>query len=222
MTPVSAVLFDLYGTLLTYGNMREAFALWHRDLAIAIGEAGGRVGIQTVARNCEHFFSQSITGDLKYTAYEERLFLLAKECGITPTLEWIKKTAATSMDNWQSKISLNPEAIPVLQALRAQGIRTGVISNFDHHPHVYKVLHQTGIFHELDAIIISGEVRLKKPDPQIFFFALEKLNTTATKTLFVGDDPDKDICGAQAIGMQTRLFQNGASLSEILSPLEVS
>jgi putative hydrolase of the HAD superfamily len=222
MGSVSAVLFDLYGTLLTYGNMREAFALWHRDLAIAIGEAGGQVSIQTVAQYCNHFFSQIITGDLKYTAYEERLFLLAKECGITPPLEWIKKTAATSMDNWQSKISLNPEAIPVLQALRAQGIRTGVISNFDHHPHVYKVLQQTGIFHELDAIIISGEVHLKKPDPRIFFFALEKLNTTANKTLFVGDDPDKDICGAKAIGMQTRLFQNGASLSEILSPLEVS
>ena len=222
MGSVSAVLFDLYGTLLTYGNMREAFAFWHRDLTTAIVEAGGHVSIQTVARNCDHFFSQIITGDLKYTAYEERLFLLAKECGITPTLEWIKKTAATSMDHWQSEISLNPEAIPVLQALRAKGIRTGVISNFNHHPHVYKVLQQTELFHELDAIIISGEVRLKKPDPQIFLLALKKLNTTATKTLFVGDDPDKDICGAKAIGMQTRLFENGASLSAILSPLEVS
>jgi len=222
MIPVSAVLFDLYGTLLIYGNMCEAFALWHQDLTTAIVEAGGLVDLQTVARNCEHFFSQSVTSDLKYTAYEERLFLLAKECGITPTLEWIKKTATTSMNNWQSKISLNPEAIPELQALRAKGIRTGVISNFDHHPHVYKVLQQTGLFHKLDAIIISGEVRLKKPDPQIFRLALEKLNTAATKTLFVGDDPEKDICGAKAIGMQTSLFQNGASLSAILSPLEVS
>ena len=49
MYKVSAVLFDLYGTLLVYGNMSHAFSLWHRDLALAIRKAGGNVNEKKVA-----------------------------------------------------------------------------------------------------------------------------------------------------------------------------
>jgi putative hydrolase of the HAD superfamily len=220
MYSVSAVLFDLYGTLLIYGDMRHAFALWHEDLTSAIREAGGNVDTEMVSQYCETFFSRPITQNPELTAYEERLFLLAGDCGVTPSSDWIKKTAATSMDRWQGEISLHPEARSLLQTLRIRNIRTGVISNFDHHPHVHKVLEETGLSHELDAAIISGEVRLKKPDPRIFNLALTALNVSASKTLFVGDDPLKDIRGAEDIGMQTCLFQNGESLAILLPLIE--
>ncbi|MBS7390671.1 MAG: HAD family hydrolase [Fibrobacter sp.] len=72
-----------------------------------------------------------------------------------------------------------------------------------------------GLLKILDAVIISGEVHVRKPDPEIFKIALERLGTKAEETLFVGDDPERDIRGATSVDMQTYLFQNGSSLFDI-------
>jgi putative hydrolase of the HAD superfamily len=220
MYKVSAVLFDLYGTLLVYGNMSHAFSLWHRDLALAIRKAGGDVNEKKVAALCRGFFSWKIPENPEFSAYEERVILLAEQCGITPGAAWVKETSATSMDGWQTEVTLHPGALPLLKELRAKGIRTGVISNFEHYPHVRKVLAGTGLYQVLDATIISGEVHLKKPDPRIFELALQKLSAKAPQALFVGDDPQRDVNGAKSIGMQTWLFTNGAPLAPLLPQLE--
>src|SRR5574344_2483648 len=53
------------------------------------------------------------------------------------------------MDGGQTEVTLHPEALPLLKGLRERGIRTGVISNFEHYPHVRKVLAGTGL-HQVD------------------------------------------------------------------------
>ena len=220
MYKVSAVLFDLYGTLLVYGNMGHAFSLWHRDLAHAIRKAGGNANEKKVATLCRGFFSWKIPERPDFSAYEERVILLAEQCGVTPDTTWVKETSATSMDGWQTEVKLHPEALPLLNALHSKGIHTGIISNFEHFPHVRKVLENTGLSKVLDASVISGEVHLKKPDPRIFELALQKLSAKAPDALFVGDDPLRDVNGAKSIGMQTWLFTNGAPLATLLPLIE--
>jgi len=59
-----------------------------------------------------------------------------------------------------------------------------------------------------EAIIISEEVGLAKPDPRIFLLAVEKLRLPAYEILCVGDNPVSDIGGAQQAGLDTCLFMD--------------
>lgn len=44
---------------------------------------------------------------------------------------------------------------------------------------------------------------LRKPDPAIFRRAADELSVIPEACLFVGDDPERDVLGAAAVGMRT-------------------
>ncbi len=54
-----------------------------------------------------------------------------------------------------------------------------------------------------DKIITSEEVGVKKPNPKIFHFALEKSNAKVEESIMIGDNFEADILGAKNIGMHT-------------------
>jgi HAD superfamily hydrolase (TIGR01509 family) len=54
-------------------------------------------------------------------------------------------------------------------------------------------------------IIISAEVRVAKPDPEIYRMMLEKIDLIPERTLFI-DDFIENIDGAKAVGMHALLF----------------
>jgi putative hydrolase of the HAD superfamily len=64
-----------------------------------------------------------------------------------------------------------------------------------------------------DAIITSVDVGWRKPSPKIFKRALQALNVLASETVFVGDELDHDVEGAQKVGMRTILL-NKSSIKE--------
>jgi putative hydrolase of the HAD superfamily len=53
------------------------------------------------------------------------------------------------------------------------------------------------------SVVISEEVGVEKPDPEIFRRALAATGLAAEEVLFVGDDPQRDVAGAQGAGMRT-------------------
>ena len=54
-----------------------------------------------------------------------------------------------------------------------------------------------------DAIFVSGEIGAPKPKPLIFSRALAWAECEAVEALFIGDDPERDVGGASALGMAT-------------------
>lgn len=91
-------------------------------------------------------------------------------------------------------------AKPLLEALKRQGIMIGFISNG-----FARV--QRGKYKSLeldnysDVLVISEEIGCAKPDPKIFHFALDLLNTKSSETLMVGDSLSIDGVGARSVGM---------------------
>lgn len=59
----------------------------------------------------------------------------------------------------------------------------------------------------LDCIVISGEAGASKPDATIFRIAAARLGIELHRILMVGDDPQRDILGASAVGMRTALLK---------------
>lgn len=53
-----------------------------------------------------------------------------------------------------------------------------------------------------DVILVSEWEGMKKPNPQIFINALEKLNVEPSESVFIGDHPENDVKAAQNVGMK--------------------
>jgi putative hydrolase of the HAD superfamily len=88
-----------------------------------------------------------------------------------------------------------------LSALRAQGIRLGIVTNGRAQGQRTKIA-QLGIRPYLSAVIISEAVQIEKPDPRIFARALAEVGCQASQARFVGDHPVNDVLGAAAAGLR--------------------
>lgn len=60
-----------------------------------------------------------------------------------------------------------------------------------------------------DAIVIAGDIGIRKPEPEAFHAILKKLGVAAADALMVGNSVGGDIGGAQAVGMQAVLIDRG-------------
>jgi HAD superfamily hydrolase (TIGR01549 family) len=65
------------------------------------------------------------------------------------------------------------------------------------------------IEHRFAAVVISGEVGVAKPDARIFRLALDKLRLLPENVWHVGDDPDTDVAGAKAAGLNAVWLNRG-------------
>ena len=86
----------------------------------------------------------------------------------------------------------------IWQSLRQKGTRIGVCSNLvlPYGPPLLAALPDAP-----DAVVLSYEAGLIKPDPAIFRLVCERLERHPAEVLFVGDTPSADIEGPRAIGM---------------------
>jgi putative hydrolase of the HAD superfamily len=94
--------------------------------------------------------------------------------------------------------ALYPEAVAVLEALHGQ-YRLGVVSNFDRR--LYPVLEHLGMRRYFEAIVISSELGVDKPDGRIFAAALSALGAAPGETVHAGDDPEQDWRAAENAGL---------------------
>jgi epoxide hydrolase-like predicted phosphatase len=86
---------------------------------------------------------------------------------------------------------------------RAAGIKTGLISNSWGDGLAY----DPALLEELfDAVVISGEVGLHKPEPEIFHLGAERIGVAPEECVFV-DDLRENCAGAEAVGMKAILHR---------------
>ena len=91
-----------------------------------------------------------------------------------------------------------------VRSARAAGLRTGLISNS-----MGGASYDRSLFPQLfDGVVISGEVGLHKPQPEIFLLGAERAGLAAEQCVFV-DDLRENCEGAEAVGM-TAVLHRGA------------
>ncbi len=91
-----------------------------------------------------------------------------------------------------------------VKAARAAGVRTGLVSNS-----WGAGRYDRSVFPELfDGVVISGEVGLHKPEPEIYTLAAERIELPVEECVFV-DDLRENCDGAQRVGM-TAVLHRGA------------
>jgi putative hydrolase of the HAD superfamily len=104
--------------------------------------------------------------------------------------------------------------IAAVRALRAAGIRTGLLSNSWSTEH-----YDRGLLAELfDGIVISGEVGMHKPQPEIYRLAAERVGAPPERCVFV-DDLRENCEGAEAVGMTAIRHRDAGTTIARLSEL---
>jgi epoxide hydrolase-like predicted phosphatase len=102
-----------------------------------------------------------------------------------------------------------PEVLDLTRRARARGVRVAALSNSwgtgEYDP--YAGWDLDGLF---DAVVISDQVGLRKPDPEIFKLTAAKLALTPSDCLFV-DDTEHNLPGAAGLGMGTLFFTGAAT-----------
>jgi epoxide hydrolase-like predicted phosphatase len=99
----------------------------------------------------------------------------------------------------------DPAMLEAVEAARAAGVKTGMISN-SWGLGIYDRLESTDLF---DATVISGEVGMHKPQPDIYLLACERLGVEPADAVFV-DDLCENCEGAEAVGMTAVLHRESA------------
>jgi putative hydrolase of the HAD superfamily len=198
---IQGIFFDLYGTLLVYGNMKQAWSDWLSTFYDLLNKQGLNMPKDIFSQECDGFFSTAEPTDNEdnLTALERRIDSLCVRLNHELGKAELRHIADTIAEAWQTHIFIDPEAIPVLTTLK-QNKMIGLVSNFDHPPHVRRILSNYGLENFFDTIIISSEVGVKKPDPAIFSFALEQTGLSQDEAVYVGDT-EEDVAGAIAAGI---------------------
>jgi len=102
------------------------------------------------------------------------------------------------------------DTVKILAALRDDGLPLYALSNWsaETFPLVKSRFEFLGWF---DEIIISGHVKMAKPDPAIFELLLQRINRKADQCLFI-DDNERNILAADKLGFQTIHFTSADNL----------
>ncbi len=104
-----------------------------------------------------------------------------------------------------------PGVQEIVQALDERGVPLFAITNFsaDFWPPFHA--REKAFFARFRDIVVSGEVKLLKPDPAIYFLALDRFGLRPEQALFV-DDRQINVDGAEAVGMHAMLFTSAEDL----------
>jgi HAD superfamily hydrolase (TIGR01549 family) len=207
---ITGIFFDLYGTLLKYGDMQAAWVAWFDALHRTLSEANCPVDRRTLWEACRGMLGEAEPPRIKdgFTVYERRLERFFKRQSLCCHAQVVKRAATETVTAWSRYVSVDPDAVPVLKALSERYV-LALVSNFDHPPHIHAVLKQVGLTCWFKAIVISGEVGIKKPNPGILLIAARAAGLMPEKVAYVGDSRE-DMEAARAAAMFGVLLENGS------------
>jgi putative hydrolase of the HAD superfamily len=187
--PLSAVLFDLDGTLYRRVDCLPVFLAAQYDRR---RDLLGAVSRDTfIAKFVAHDANGSVRRD---EAYPRVLSDIGADPGAAATL------VADYISTYRDFCRPSPDCFPTLERLRTAGYRLGLVTN-GQTPIQENTIAGLGLSESFDVIVISENEGIRKPDPEIFRRALARLDVTADAAVYVGDNPHADIDGARAAAM---------------------
>lgn len=192
------------GLILDYGNVlsRTQDPTW-------MDAAARQLGADVTAFRAAYWqHRQAYDDGLPAAAYWQRVVAAGRADVLAPSdLAWL---IASDVASWSV---YHDEVWALAARFRAAGGRTAFLSNSG--PEVMaRVRADHPLEARFDAVVISCEVGLAKPDPRIFRLCLERLGLSADTALFVDDRAD-NVEAAAGVGLQTLQFDGPDALERL-------
>jgi 2-haloacid dehalogenase len=121
-------------------------------------------------------------------------------------------------ERWHDMVPGAVEGTPaILEALRAAGVPVYAITNFSAEKFT-EAQARFAFLRGFRDVVVSAHERLLKPDPAIYRVLLERNGLDASRCLFI-DDSEKNVRGAEAVGMRAHHFRDARTLAAELARL---
>jgi len=212
MDRVSAVLFDMGGTLRTRiedpAMRREAL----EELKRLLDYRG----------DPEELSDHLSKGAAAYKRWAEETLHEAPEEEIwarwmTPEIpaERVQELSVQLEHLWratQGRRVVRPDAKRVVSELEARGYELGVISNTTSREAVPRGLREYGLAEHFPVVVLSSTSGYRKPGTRIFALATDALGVDPGACAYVGDRPSRDVVGARAAGFAMTVLIHGDAM----------
>lgn len=137
---------------------------------------------------------------------------VAQDTGVQFSPEQIIQLLEVDATMW---MNLNPAMLAWIPRIKEAGFRLGILSNMGDGVLDY-LRPRFSWLEQFDHLTWSCELGVVKPDPAIYLHTLKKLNVKPEQALFI-DNLQKNIVGAEAVGLQAALFENVEQLQSDLA-----
>lgn len=219
MPVIRAVVFDIYKTLIdirTDEESLEPFAFLSRWLSyygVSTGPLALRLRYLDLCRE-EMSGNETPLRDFDIGRVFTRILLDATRPGLEVEAKSREFALLFRMATTIS-IGVYPGVIDLLTALKGK-VRLGIVSNAQR-LFTMPELSKFDLVRFFDAIALSSDLEVRKPDPKIFRFLLGAIAVAPEEAVFIGDSLFDDVYGAGQVGMKTiwicRESKGGEALS---------
>jgi putative hydrolase of the HAD superfamily len=128
---------------------------------------------------------------------------VARGAGVSFTAKQIGQLIEQDAIMW---MNLNPAMLAWIPKLKQAGVRLGILSNMPAGVLGY-MRPRFPWLAQFDHLTWSCDLGVVKPDPAIYLHTVKKLSVSPDQALFI-DNLEKNIAGAEAVGLHTALFEN--------------
>ncbi len=216
--PVYGIIFDLMGTLATFGGTRqELHAAWQRgaeELYRHLRTTGIAIAPDDFARALQMTFEADLAhngGNPRELSVESVMTRVLDGFGYhlrpeeTDTAQ--RAYLMPELEGWQ----ILPGAMDAVEALNAEGFRLAVVSNAPSHLFVEEAVAKIGLRPFFSPVMSSALAGARKPDPRLFLAIASAWELDPATIVVIGDGLLADIEGAHAAGMRGVLVHGAAN-----------
>jgi len=199
------VLFDYGLTLVTFSFPRDC-------LLRALAQARPWLGpdapdpetlLSDVLEPIEEALPAYGDDEIDYLAFYERCW---RRAGLDVPRDTLYRVLDLEQRCWDGSVRVAPGALDALERLRLRGLRTAVASNAPFPPEMmHRQVSGNGIAERVDAVVFSSEIGRRKPAPELYLAALDRVGAAPAEALYVGDRVIEDYEGPRRLGMRAVL-----------------
>ncbi len=116
----------------------------------------------------------------------------------------------------EANLMAYPNVNKTLLSLSKFGIKLGVVSDAPSRE-AWMRIYYLNLYHYFDVVITYDDSGERKPSPKPFQLALDGMGLRPEETIMIGDWPERDVVGAQQIGMKTAFARYGDTFGTVNS-----
>lgn len=158
----------------------------------------------------QEMFGKTEWNELDRGAISEAEALAAIGARIPAYLQYVKHFMTT----WFKKLKPIAGMFELIKDLKEKGYRIYLLSNAS--PRIYEYMNNIPAFRFFDGYLISCDIKVNKPDLEIYLALIRKYNLNASECIFI-DDLERNIAGAKTAGWQGHVFKGTAELRQYLA-----
>lgn len=197
-TKINTFIFDCFGVICD-----PVVNGWYKENRLKYG---------FVDKNLSTFLKEV---DLGNASEDDIVDYFMKYDGVSSTKEELRK----DIDGY---LKLDTKLADIIKRLKEKGYKTILLSNANNSFFERKVYTTYPEFKNLfDDIIVSSKIKMIKPNPDIYLYTLEKINSKPEESLFI-DDSQTNVDGARDVGINGYLYTDSNLFAEYIKSLGIN